>query len=188
MRIIVGLGNPGKEYAYTRHNIGFLLLDHLAEKWNIKIDKIKFKSLCGEGFYQGEKVLLIKPQTFMNLSGEAVLDATQFYKVPTEDILVIYDDMDIEPGRLRLRLNGSSGGHKGMESIIYLLKSQDFPRLRIGIGKPAPQMATVGHVLGKFTETEEKVFSEAVKRGAEAVEMALDEGVEKAMNKVNIVR
>lgn len=186
MKIIVGLGNPGKQYEFTRHNIGFLVIDQLAEKWNIDVNRTKFKSLVGEGFFAGEKVLLVKPQTFMNLSGEAVLDILQFYKREPSDLLVVYDDMDLPPGKIRLRKGGGSGGHKGMSSIIYLINSEGFPRLRIGIGKPTPEATTVGHVLGKINNKEQDIYIDAVEKASNAVQLALEEGVEKAMNKVNV--
>ncbi len=136
MKLIVGLGNPGRQYADTKHNIGFMVVDYLAGKLGIKVDKIKFKSIIGEGFVGTEKIVLAKPQTYMNLSGEAVLDMVQWYKPEPQDMLVIFDDMDLPLGKLRLRMKGSAGGHNGMKSIIYLVQSDEFPRLRIGIGRP----------------------------------------------------
>lgn len=187
VKLIVGLGNPGKQYAATRHNIGFMVIDFLAEKLGIKVDKIKFKSVIGEGFAEMEKIVLAKPQTYMNLSGEALLDMVQWYKLDPNDILVIYDDLDLPVGKLRLRMKGSAGGHNGMKSIIYLIQSDDFPRLRIGIGRPQNEnMETVDHVLGKFEEEEAKVMGEAVSKAAEAVMAVLDKGVEKVMNEVNV--
>ena len=186
MKVIVGLGNPGKQYSFTRHNIGFIILDHLAQKWNIPIEKSKFRSLVGDGTFNEEKVLLVKPQTYMNLSGEAILEIVQFYKIEPQDIIVVYDDMDLPPGRIRLRSKGGSGGHKGMESIIYLLKSEDFPRLRIGIGKPPPQMDTVGHVLGRFSEDEKECYAGVEEKAVNAIELGIKEGITKAMNTVNL--
>ncbi|GAB4268296.1 aminoacyl-tRNA hydrolase [Thermincola ferriacetica] len=185
MKLIVGLGNPGKEYEFTRHNIGFLVLEQLAEKWGIAVNKNRFKSLFGEGVFQEDKIVLLKPQTFMNLSGQAVLDAVRFYKLESTDILVIYDDMDLPTGRLRLRKSGGAGGHRGMESIIYLLNTENFPRLRIGIGKPGPDKDAVQHVLGRFGEEEREKVVAAVSKAVAAVELVLKEGVEKAMNTVN---
>lgn len=187
VKLIVGLGNPGKQYAATRHNIGFMVVDYLAEKLGVKVDKIKFKSVIGEGFSGTKKIVLAKPQTYMNLSGEALLDIVQWYKVDPQDLLVIYDDLDLPVGKLRLRMKGSAGGHNGMKSIIYLIQSDDFPRLRIGIGRPQNEnIETVNHVLGKFDEEESKIMSEAVAKAAEAVLAVLDKGVEKAMNEVNV--
>ncbi len=186
MKLIVGLGNPGKQYAGTRHNIGFLVIDYLAEKTGIKVDKIKFKSVIGEGFIGTEKVVLAKPQTYMNLSGEAVLDMVQWYKLAPEDMLVIYDDMDLPLGRLRLRMKGSAGGHNGMKSIIYLVESDEFPRLRIGIGRPENDtMESVDFVLGKFSGDEAKIMADAVKNAGDAVLAILEKGVEAVMNEVN---
>ena len=187
VKLIVGLGNPGKQYAATRHNAGFMVIDYLAEKLGVKVDKIKFKSVLGEGFAGTEKIVLAKPQTYMNLSGEALLDMVQWYKLEPQDILVIYDDLDLPVGKLRLRMKGSAGGHNGMKSIIYLIQSDDFPRLRIGIGRPQNEnIETVNHVLGKFAEEEAKIMGEAVAKAAEAVMAVLDKGVEKAMNEVNV--
>ena len=187
VKLIVGLGNPGKQYAATRHNVGFMVVDYLAEKLGVKVDKIKFKSVLGEGFAGTEKIVLAKPQTYMNLSGEALLDMVQWYKLDPQDLLVIYDDLDLPVGKLRLRMKGSAGGHNGMKSIIYLIQSDDFPRLRIGIGRPQNEhIETVNHVLGKFDEEEAKIMGEAVVKAAEAVLAVLDKGIEKAMNEVNV--
>lgn len=186
MKLIIGLGNPGNQYAKTRHNIGFIIIGHLAEELGIKVDKVKFKSIIGEGFIGTEKVVLAKPQTFMNLSGEAVLDMVQWYKVEPEDILVIYDDMDLPAGRLRLRTQGSAGGHNGMKSIIYLIQSDKFPRLRVGIGRPENRnIETVNFVLGRFGDEEGEVMTQAVKKASEAIVRAIENGVEKTMNEVN---
>lgn len=187
MKLIVGLGNPGRQYAATRHNVGFMVIDSLAEKLGIKVDKIKFKSVIGEGFAGPEKIVLAKPQTYMNLSGEAVLDMVQWYKVDPADLLVVYDDLDLPAGKLRLRIKGSAGGHNGMKSIIYLVQSDDLPRLRIGIGRPQNEnLETVSHVLGKFSQDEAKIMTGAVAKAADAVITILDKGVEKAMNEVNV--
>lgn len=186
MKLIVGLGNPGKQYADTRHNIGFMVIDDLAKKLDINVDKIKFKSVIGEGFAGAEKVVLAKPQTFMNLSGQAVLDMIQWYKLSPQDILVIYDDLDLPGGRLRLRMKGSAGGHNGMKSIIYLVQSEDIPRLRVGIGRPQNEkIETADFVLGKFNNEEAKKMSEAVEKASEAVLSVIEKGVEKAMNEIN---
>lgn len=186
MFLVVGLGNPGKEYAATRHNVGFMVVDQLAEEIGIKVEKNKFKALVGEGFVGTEKVILAKPQTYMNLSGEAVLDIAGFYKIPAEKVIVILDDMDLPVGKVRLRMKGGSGGHNGLKSIIYQLQTEDFARLRIGIGKPAPERQTVGYVLGKFGDEEREAMTEALSKTAKAVLEIMESGVERAMNKVNI--
>ena len=137
--MIVGLGNPGRQYEDTRHNVGFITMDMLSDKYGAKINKLKFKSLMGEGRIEGKRCLLLKPQTFMNLSGEAVRDAAQFYKIPPENIIVIFDDISLEPGKLRIRRKGSHGGHNGMKNIIYLLNNDNIPRIKMGVGaKPNP--------------------------------------------------
>jgi len=184
MYIIAGLGNPGKGYEGTRHNVGFMVIDALSKKLGIEVSRLKFKSLMGEGHFKGEKVILLKPQTFMNLSGEALYDAVNFYKIPLENVIVVYDDKDLEVGKIRIRRKGSSGGHNGMNSIIYLLNSEDFPRVRIGIGKPEDG-DLVRHVLGRFSEEEKKVIDEAVERAAEAVIDIMENGIEHAMSRFN---
>lgn len=183
MYVIAGLGNPGKEYEGTRHNIGFMVIDELAKKLGMNVTKLKFKSLVGEGNFKGEKIILLKPQTFMNSSGEALYDAVNFYKIPLENVIVIYDDKDLDVGKIRIRTKGSSGGHNGMKSIIYLLNSEEFPRVRIGIGKPQEDL--VSHVLGKFEESEKKLIDEAVIKAADAVIDIIENGIEHSMSKFN---
>ncbi len=186
VKLVVGLGNPGKQYAWTRHNVGFMVIDYLAERLGIKVDRIKFKSVIGEGFLDTEKIVLAKPQTYMNLSGEAVFDMVQWYKPDFADILVIFDDMDLPVGKLRLRMKGSAGGHNGMKSIIYMLQSDEFPRLRIGIGRPENErIESVDFVLSKFTDQEAENIMEAVKNAGEAVIAVLEKGAEPVMNEVN---
>jgi len=185
MYLIVGLGNPGKEYEYTRHNVGFMVLDLLSQKLNTHIKKAKFKGLIGETNLKGEKLLLLKPQTYMNLSGQSVLDAVSFYKIPIENIIVIYDDMDLPVGRLRIRPEGSSGGHKGMESIIYQLSSDAFPRIRVGIGRPDGEKDTISHVLGRFHGEEEDKIKAVLNAACEAALTIIESGVNEAMNKFN---
>ena len=186
MKLIVGLGNPGRQYSLTRHNIGFIVIDYLAGKLGINVDKIKFKSLVGEGCLGMERVVLVKPQTYMNLSGEAVLDMVRWYKLEPSDMLVIYDDMDLPAGKLRLRIKGSAGGHNGMKSIIYLVGSDEIPRLRVGIGRPINEhMESVDFVLGKFSEEEIKIMSTAVEKAVEAVIAVIEHGGERAMNTIN---
>ncbi len=186
MKLIVGLGNPGSKYAATRHNIGFTVIDYLAGALDISIDRAKFKSLVGEGFRDGGKIVLAKPQTYMNLSGEALLDMVNWYKADLQDILVIYDDMDLPLGKLRLRIKGGAGGHNGMKSIIYMLQSEEFPRLRIGLGRPENgHLDNIDFVLGKFTDEEAKIMGETVKKASEAVLAVIAKGAEQAMNEVN---
>lgn len=186
MKLIVGLGNPGQQYSLTRHNAGFMVIDYLAERLGIKVDKIKFKSLLGEGFVGPEKIVLAKPQTYMNLSGEAVYDMVGWYKLDPQNLLVVFDDMDLPAGKLRLRMKGSAGGHNGMKSIVYLIQTDEFPRLRIGIGRPDnDNMEAVDFVLSKFSAEETKVIGEAVQKAGEAVLAILEKGVEPVMNEVN---
>ncbi|SHM20387.1 peptidyl-tRNA hydrolase, PTH1 family [Caldanaerovirga acetigignens] len=181
--LIVGLGNPGKEYENTRHNVGFKVLEKISEKLGVKVDKIKFKGLFGEATYGGEKIILLKPMTFMNLSGQSVGEAVRYYKVPSENLIVIYDDMDLPVGRLRIRRKGSSGGHKGMESIISCLSSEDFLRIRVGIGRPKGDV--VDHVLGNFDPEENQAVESAIEAAADAALAIVKEGVQEAMNRYN---
>jgi PTH1 family peptidyl-tRNA hydrolase len=185
MHIIVGLGNPGKKYENTKHNIGFVTLDFLAEKNNIKINKIKHKALVGEGIISGRKVLLVKPQTYMNLSGNSVREVMEYYKAEPEKLIVIYDDADIPMGRLRIRKKGSAGTHNGMKSIIYDLQEDGFPRVRIGIGKER-KVPLAGYVLGGFAKEERELMEGAVERAALAVECILEKGIDTAMSEYNI--
>jgi len=183
MRLIVGLGNPGREYERTRHNVGFVAIDYLAEQVGIKMSKIKFKGICGEGFIGSEKCILLKPQTFMNLSGESVRDAAEFYKIPPEDIIVIYDDVNLETGKVRIRPNGSAGGHNGMKSIIYLLNSDNFPRIRFGVG--APQHDLADHVLGHFNEQDGINVTNAIKRIEDIISVMISKDISEAMSRFN---
>lgn len=183
MKIVVGLGNPGKEYAQTRHNIGFMVIDQLLIYLGGGQYKEKFKAQVAETKIGREKVLLVKPQTYMNASGESVVDIVRFYKTPLEELLIVYDDMDLDLGRLRIRIKGSAGGHNGMKSIIYQLQSDDFPRLRVGIGK-APAQA-INYVLGKFREEEQSLLHEAVDKAIKAIETIVKFDVDKAMNLFN---
>jgi PTH1 family peptidyl-tRNA hydrolase len=185
MYIIVGLGNPGKKYENTKHNIGFITLDFLAEKNDIKINKIKHKALVGEGTFSGQKVLLVKPQTYMNLSGNSVREVMEYYKVEPEKLIVIYDDVDLPMGRLRIRKKGSAGTHNGMKSIIYDLQEEGFPRVRIGIGKEQ-KMSLAGYVLGGFAKEERSLMENAVARAAQAIECMLEKGIDIAMGEYNV--
>lgn len=184
MHIIVGLGNPGKQYEFTRHNAGYLFIDYLAAKHGIKVNKIKFKGLSGEGNIAGEKVLLLKPTTFMNLSGESLLEAVRFYKVDYADVIVVYDDISLPVGALRIREKGSAGGHNGIKNIIYLSGKDSFPRIRLGI-ESTHQHDLADFVLSKFSEDELKQFSESVEQAADAVEYMLKGDTQKAMNLYN---
>lgn len=185
MFVIAGLGNPGKKYEKTRHNMGFLVIDRIAEKNDIKVNKIKHKSLVGDGFISDRKALLVKPQIYMNLSGEALREVMDYYNVDIEDLIVIYDDFDIELGSIRIRKKGSAGSHNGMKSIIYQLQSQDFPRIRIGIGKSG-SADWKDFVLGKLGKEEQKMIDDAVEKAADAVMCILEKGIDKAMNEYNI--
>jgi PTH1 family peptidyl-tRNA hydrolase len=184
MYIIAGLGNPGKKYENTRHNIGFITLDFLAERHDIKINKIKHKALVGEGRIAGQKVLLVKPQTYMNLSGESLREVMDYYKVDIEDMIVIYDDIDLDAGAVRIRKKGGPGTHNGMRSIVQHLGT-DFPRIRMGIGKDR-KGDLADFVLGGFSKEDREVLEPAVERAALSIECYVDEGIEKAMNKYNI--
>lgn len=183
MKLVVGLGNPGREYENTRHNIGFDVIDYIADMVGANVNKIKFKGLLGEFICEGEKVLLLKPSTFMNLSGESVREAKDFYKIDDKDIIVVYDDIAIDVGRIRIRPSGSDGGHNGIKNIIYQLSSDKFSRVRVGVG--APKGDLVSHVLGKFTADERKIIDEVIKVSSEAVLEIIKNGVQSAMNKFN---
>lgn len=185
MYVIVGLGNPGDRYAQTKHNIGFITIDYLAEQHSIKMNKMKHKAIIGEGDMGGEKVLLVKPQTFMNLSGQSVMDIVNFYKVPAANLIVIYDDIDLPVGKVRIRPNGSSGTHNGMRNIIYLLRNQEFPRIRIGVGKQPDYMDLADYVMTKFNSEEKSLIEEAIKKSAATVEEIVKSGINNAMNKYN---
>ena len=186
-KLIVGLGNPEPKYDHTRHNIGFEVVDYLADKWGFTWQKnTKFNAMFTEGFTPDrKKVKLLKPLTYMNNSGQSVRAVLDWYKLSMEDILVIYDEMDLPFGRLRMRLSGSAGGHNGMKSIISHVGGKTFPRLRLGIGKSAHKGATIGHVLGKFSSSEKKLIDELMKLSEDAIVLGLQDGVEKAMSYYN---
>ena len=185
MYIIVGLGNPGKKYENTRHNMGFIAVDLLAEKYGIKVDKIKFKALVGEGRIAGQKVLLVKPQTYMNLSGQSVMEVMNFYKEDIENLIVIYDDIDIPTGTIRLRKKGSAGTHNGMRNIVYLLQEDGFPRIRVGIGSES-KVDLIHYVTSGVTKKEKDLLEDALTRAADAAACIVEKGIEKAMNEYNI--
>ncbi len=184
--IVCCLGNPGREYDNTRHNVGFLTADRLAEKYHIDIKRIRFKAMTGTLEMDGHKVLVMKPNTFMNLSGTALQEAAAFYKVAPDHCLVISDDVSLDPGRLRLRRNGSAGGHNGLKSIINMLGSQDFPRVKMGVGKkPHPDYDLADWVLGKFSPEDQKLMDKAADTACEAIECIIIKGMDRAMNLYN---
>ena len=184
--LIVGLGNPGEKYENTRHNVGFRVIDELAERQNAPVQKLKFKALTNLLTISGEKVLVMKPITYMNLSGEAVRPAADFYKIPPERVLVISDDVSLPIGKLRIRKGGSAGGHNGLKSIIQHLGTDQFPRIKIGVGeKPHPDYDMADWVLSKFTGEDLKTIQVAVKKAADAVACYLENGPDKAMNRFN---
>ncbi|MBE6895883.1 MAG: aminoacyl-tRNA hydrolase [Ruminococcaceae bacterium] len=184
--IIVGLGNPGKQYEYTRHNVGWLAVDYITRKLGIKINKLKFKSLCGEANINGKKVLFLKPQTYMNLSGEAVVAAAGFYKVPTENILVLCDDIALPSNKLRIRRQGSDGGHRGLRSIITLLGSDRFPRLKIGVSdRENPKMDLKDWVVGDFSDKELDELDKILPDIYDIADLFVSNNLDKAMAKYN---
>lgn len=184
--LVVGLGNPGQKYANTRHNMGFLTVDLLAEKQGVKLNKVKFKSAYNILSFAGCKCLVMKPQTYMNLSGEAVREAAQFYKLPADRVLVIYDDVSLPVGRLRVRPTGSAGGHNGIKNIIAHLGTQDFPRIKIGTGAPAGGGAEmIDWVIGVPSQAERKVLVESFERAIQAAACVIENGCQKAMNDFN---
>lgn len=185
MRIIVGLGNPGREYAATRHNIGFDAVTWISDDFNIPLNSKKHKAICGAGRIGGEKVILAQPQTFMNLSGESVRELVQFYKAAPEELIVIYDDISLEPGQLRIRSKGSAGGHNGIKNIISHLGTEEFPRIKIGVGEKPAGWDLKDYVLGRFPADTEPLIREALKRTSAACEVMIREGIEAAMNEFN---
>ena len=186
MYIIVGLGNPGKQYAHTRHNVGFDTIDILADKYNISVDIKKHKALCGKGMIGGQKVVLAKPQTFMNLSGESIRELVDFYKIdPEEELIVIYDDISLEPGQLRVRPKGSAGGHNGIKNIIAHLGTQVFKRVKVGVGEKPKGYDLADYVLGRFSKEDRILMEDAFGRAAEAAVCMMNDSMEHAMNQYN---
>ncbi len=184
--LIVGLGNPGKEYERTRHNAGFRAIDILAGNLRCKIDKAKFQGLYGQVTRQGEKIYLLKPLTYMNLSGRSVLQLSAYFHIPPQRIIILFDDISLEPGRLRIRADGSAGGHNGIKSIISELGSQDFPRVKIGVGsKPNEQQDLKDWVLSSFSASDEKALDSALKRAADAALSIIDNGIPETANRYN---
>lgn len=185
MFIIAGLGNPTKEYEGTRHNVGFQVIDQISKDYNISVDTKKHKALCGSGYIEGQKVLLLKPQTYMNLSGESLRAAVDFYKVDPEDIIVIFDDISLDVGQLRIRAKGSAGGHNGIKSIIAHLGTQEFMRIKVGVGEKPSGWDLADYVLGKFPKSDLPYVEDAVKDGSKAVSVIVQQGIDKAMNLYN---
>ncbi len=184
--LVVGLGNSGREYENTRHNAGFMAVDRIAETIGVKIDRLKFKSLCAEGMLSGRRILLLKPSTFMNLSGQAVQEAASFYKIPPEKTLVFMDDISLEPGHVRIRRKGSDGGHNGIKNIIYLTGSDQFPRVKIGVGaKPHPDYDLAKWVLSRFSADELKALDGVLEHAADMASLILSGRMDEAMNVYN---
>lgn len=185
MYLIAGLGNPTREYDKTRHNVGFSVIDVLADKYNIDVKERKHRAFCGKGVIKGQKVLLVKPQTSMNLSGESLRAAVDYYKLAPDEIIVIYDDISLDPGQLRIRLKGSAGGHNGIKNIIAQLGTQEFPRIKVGVGTKPPRMDLADYVLSRFSKGEQDLMDEAFRDAADAAVMMITDGAERAMNHYN---
>lgn len=183
MYLIVGLGNPGNEYEKTRHNIGFDAISTISSKYNIDVNKTKFKGEYGKGTIAGENVILLKPLTFMNLSGESIREVMNFYKIPSENIIVIYDDISLEVGTLRIRRKGSAGGHNGIKDIIKNLSTDVFPRIKVGVGQPQGDL--VSHVLGKFSKEDREIINKIFDVCSNVVESIIKDGLDVSMNKFN---
>ena len=185
MKIIVGLGNPTKEYAGTRHNVGFSVIYNISDAYNIPVETKKHKALIGKGIIEGEKVILAMPQTYMNLSGESVRELMDYYKCDLSDLIVIYDDISLDVGQLRIRKKGSAGGHNGIKNIIAHLGTQEFPRIKVGVGDKPPRMDLADYVLSRFSKEDREKMEQAFKDAAEAVEVMIAEGPDAAMNQFN---
>ena len=186
MKVIAGLGNPGKEYENTKHNVGFRVIDKIAEDNNISVNKLKFKAFIGEGTINGEKVMLVKPQTFMNLSGSSIREAVDFYKLdPAAELIVIYDDIALEPGYIRVRKKGSAGGHNGIKDIISQLGTQEFLRIRVGVGEKPKEYDLADYVLGHFSKEDREKVEEAMRNAAAAVKLMVQDETDAAMNLYN---
>lgn len=184
--IVVGLGNPDRKYTLTRHNSGFLCVDMLSQKLNFRVDKLKFKSLIGDTTINGHRCIVMKPQTYMNNSGEAIRECANFYKIKPENIIVIYDDISLDVGKLRIRRKGTDGGHNGIKSIIYHLSNDQFPRIKVGCGKkPHPDYDLADWVLSEFKKDEQKALEPALENACKAIELLLDNQIDKAMNLYN---
>ncbi|MGE5702350.1 MAG: aminoacyl-tRNA hydrolase [Clostridia bacterium] len=188
MKVIIGLGNPGKKYEETRHNVGFMAIDKISESWGIPVQQEKFRALVGEGRVGMEKVLLVKPLTYMNLSGESAAEILKFYKLVPDDIFVIYDDLDLPVGQLRLRKQGSAGGHNGIKSLIAHLGTQEFKRAKIGISRPLPGRSVSDYVLSEFSKSERPLIDEAIETTVKASTMWISETFDKVMNHINSIK
>lgn len=185
MYLIVGLGNPEPEYSNTRHNMGFDVINQIANKYEIDLSRTKFNGIYGTGMIEDQKVILLKPQTFMNLSGQSIKPFVDFYKIPLENVIVIYDDMDVAVGSIKIRKKGSSGTHNGAKSVVYELASENFPRIRIGIGKPVDQYDAVDYVIGKLEDKTYEKLKEGIEKAVKAIGEYLKNGADSAMNKYN---
>ena len=185
MKLIIGLGNPTKEYQATRHNIGFDAITRMCDDYRIRLDSKEHRALCGKGYIGGEKVILAQPQTYMNLSGESVRALVDYYKLTNEDIIVIYDDISLDVGQLRIRPKGSAGGHNGIKNIIVHLGTDEFMRIRVGVGEKPEKWDLADYVLGRFSKEEEPVIREALEKTSKACECILTEGIAAAMNRYN---
>ena len=185
MYLIVGLGNPEAEYARTRHNMGADVVNELADKYKIAISREKFNGLYGTGEILGEKVILLKPQTFMNLSGDSVIEFVNFYKIDLNNVIVIYDDIDTDPGKIRIRTKGGPGTHNGMKSVVSRLNSENFPRVRVGIGMPEFKHDLINYVIGNLKDEEYEVLQQGIRKATEAVTSIIKDGIDNAMNKFN---
>lgn len=185
MKIIIGLGNPGRDYAGTRHNVGFSVIYNISDAYNIRVDTLKHRALIGRGTMEGEKVILAMPMTYMNLSGESVRELMQYYKCAAEDIIVIYDDISLDVGRLRVRTKGSAGGHNGIKNIISQLGTDVFTRIKVGVGQKPPRMDLADYVLGHFSKEEQPVIRDSAERARQAAAVILTEGADSAMNQFN---
>ncbi|MBD5493099.1 MAG: aminoacyl-tRNA hydrolase [Lachnospiraceae bacterium] len=186
MYIIAGLGNPGREYENTRHNTGFMVIDEAAEKYNINVTEKKHKALIGKGIIGGQKVILVKPQTFMNLSGESIREVIDYYKIDEKaELIVISDDISLEAGAIRIRKRGSAGGHNGLKNIILHLGHDEFQRIRMGVGEKPQEYELIDYVLGRFDEQDSKLIAASVKEAAEAIEVMITDGPDAAMNNYN---
>ena len=185
MYLVVGLGNPEGEYSNSRHNMGFDTINKIAEKLDVKISREKYKGLYGETTINNEKVILLKPQTYMNLSGDSIIEFKNFYKIPDENIIIIYDDMDIEKGNIKIRKQGGPGSHNGMKSVIDVLNTDVFPRIRIGIGRPMFKEMTIAYVLEKISKEEREILDKAIDKAADATIDIIEKGIDKTMNMYN---
>lgn len=185
MYLIVGLGNPEEEYANTRHNMGFDAINKISQKYNIDVNKRKFKGLYGTGVIEGKKVILLKPQTYMNLSGDSIIEVMDYYGIEVEDLIVIYDDMDIEKGTMKIRKKGRPGSHNGMKSVVENLQTTNFARIRIGIGRPEHDQDKINFVIGKLPKEEQEMLEVGVHKAVEAIPVILLEGIDNAMNRCN---